>query len=187
MKKKNKILGIAIIVMGAVLSFINMGSGITTYAGGIYSDLESFNVVLAPRYKGKSDIMYLNGPQIISVWLKMPNRKIENKNITVSVYLMTDDGVRYTTHEKGFNSGYIRNSAGEGQYYKIGDYRLDEPIKGSVHYEVSGSWTTSQPADLVVRRQEASKVPFENKLAFLGGAFILGSGIWLLTYKKGEN
>jgi hypothetical protein len=185
MKKKNRILGILIIALGGILSLFNMVSGITVYAAGKYSDLESTKIVLTRGFKGKSEMMFLNGPQTVSVWLKMPDRKIENQDISVSVYLTTEEGNRYTTHEEGFGKGYVRNSFGAGQYYKIGDYLIDEPFKGYLHSEVRGSWTTSRPADLVVRRQEASKVPFENKLAFLGGVLIIGGGIWLLSYREG--
>ena len=178
MNKAKFILGIFITILGGAVMLISMVFGIIHFAGSLYRnvqildiDLKTFNVVQ------KTTIFELKKGQIISAWLKYPNRRLENENFNIYIHFVDKNEVIPGKLGASFSSGYFRNSAGQGQYYWLGEHDFNKNFNGCIQYKTTGSYLPTETGKLVLRQSLPFSLPVKHLLFFMAGIFILIIGI----------
>jgi hypothetical protein len=114
-----------------------------------------------------------------SVWLKVHNRQIENKDFVISVSFVGENGKKKAELAKNFRFGYLRNSAGKEQYYKLGSHLFENDFSGYLSYTTSGTWIPPFEGFLVIRR-----LPLRQISVFLIGIIILITGIGTIAKNR---
>ena len=179
MRPKEKfILGTFITIAGGTLLITSLVFGIISITSGLYEDVYTYPVLLS--VKNQQDIagtFSAQEDQILSFWLKVPDRRIENKNFKLSINI---EG--YITHsqkswQSDFTFGYLRNSSGQGQYYQLGTHRFSKDFYGSLSYTAHGKWVAPYNAYLVVRKIKSLQWPKIQTLFFALGFLVLLLGI----------
>lgn len=171
-------MGIVITVLGGLVMLVSMVSGIIHFAGSMYRNvkildvnLKTFNVIQ------KTTPFELKKGQNISVWLKYPDRRLENKNFNIRIHFVDKNEVIPGKHGASFSVGYYRNSAGQGQYYWLGEHDFKDSFKGYMQYKNTGSYVPTETGKLVLRRSLPLSLPLKHILYFMAGIFILIIGI----------
>lgn len=179
MQYKNKfIAGIFIIILGSGIMLFTMIQIIILSAGYLYKNVQEFPVTfVSDETPGQTPNFTLPVGGPFSVWLRLPDRKIENKNIIFSVYLMTSEGQTFKTFKEDFNIGYFRNSVGQNQYYRLGSFPVEEEFDGYFVYSHKGSWLPPYPGQLTVREIKGGVFPVKHILVFVLGLYLLLIGI----------
>lgn len=178
MRDKEKfILSIIITIIGGTIMITSLVFGILKITNGLYEDVFKYPVKLslknatetAGRFNAKTD-------EILSFWLKVPDRRIENQDFKLLVKINDPATNTSTSWKHDFNFGYLRNSSNEGQYYQIGTHRFLKPFNGNIDYISQGSWVPPYNAYLVVRRVKALKLPKIEIILFMIGIIIVLKG-----------
>jgi len=178
MKKGKLILGIIITIIGGVTILKGMISGIYYFSGSLYENIQQFPINLSKA--SITDFFNANSDDDLSIWLKVPDRQIENKDITVIVEIIERHNNKLlSSYEEDFNFGYFRNSDGHGQYYKIGSYTFNNDIEGYLKYMKQGTWKIPYNGELVLRKSNFSfSFGFFKQIIFIAiGIVILIIGI----------
>lgn len=176
--KEKFILGIFITIGGGTLLITSLVFGIFSISNGLYEDVYTFPVLLslkndqaiAGTFSAQMDDVY-------SFWLKVPDRRIENKNFQFSAIIDDLSSDTKTTWENDFSFGYLRNSSGQGQYYQLGTHRFNKPFYGSLNYISYGKWVAPYNAYLVIRKVKSLQWPKVHILFFLAGFISIFIGI----------
>ena len=176
--KEKFILGIFVTIAGGTLLITSLVFGIISMTNGLYEDVYTFPVRLS--LKNNQDIagtFNAKADEVFSFWLKVPDRRIENKDFQLSV-IIDDLGSRgQTTWHSDFTFGYLRNSSGQGQYYQLGTHRFNKEFFGSLNYIAHGQWVAPYNAYLVIRRVKSLKWPKIQIILFAIGFIVLFQGI----------
>ncbi len=166
--------GIAIIIIAGFITVYGIVGGISYFSGTIYSDdvvypvnLKRKNVVYATaRFATALDVER-------SLWLKVNDRSIEKKDMQFLVRIIDDKGEVHAEFEEDFRRGYLRNSSGKAQYYRLGAHSFPAGFSGYFQYVVKGGWIPSHDGILAVRNRQNSEVPYRY-------AIIMGVGVMML-------
>ncbi len=181
------IFGILITVAGGIIIATSMVFAIMHFAGSLYKDLHIFNINLqATPVPLKTKEFSIKEGKELSLWLKLPNREIENKDFAMSVFLIGKNDIVDTKFNEDFRFGYFRNSSGEGQYYKIGKHHFHSGFNGYFRYETKGKWVPSFEGKLVLRQDSSSFYPVKQIGLFVVGIFVLVVGIGTIV-KNSKN
>ncbi|MCG2712912.1 MAG: hypothetical protein L6416_11405 [Candidatus Omnitrophica bacterium] len=176
--KEKFILGIFVTIVGGTLFITSLVFGIISITNGLYEDAYTFPVRLS--LKNNQDIagtFSARTDEVLSFWLKVPDRRIENKDFQLSVIIDDLTSREKTTWHSDFNLGYLRNSSGQGQYYQLGTHRFKKDFYGSLNYIAHGQWVAPYNAYLVIRRVKSLQLPKLHILLFTIGFIMLFQGI----------
>jgi hypothetical protein len=102
---------------------------------------------------------------------------LENKNFNISIHFVNKNEIVPGKLGESFSAGYSRNSAGQGQYYWLGEHDFDDSFKGYIQYKNAGSYVPTATGKLVLRQSLPFSLPVKHLLFFIGGIFILIIGI----------
>lgn len=170
--------GIAIVIVASLITLYGLIGGISYYAGSLYRDEVAFpislhrkNIVLPTAGYGVAE------ESRRSMWLKVTDRKIENKDLQLKVRVIDGQGEVLTEAEEDFRMGFLRNSAGKGQYYRLGNIDFPAGFHGHFQYVSTGSWEAPYDGTLVLRYREKSTLPFKHGLVLAVGIMILMIGL----------
>lgn len=174
--------GVLLAVIGGIISITSMVSGIIYIAGGLYKDINTFPLKLsdseAPLQEAfRTPDFPVKSNNLISVWLKVPDRKIENKDFSITGSIREKTGKVITDFDENFKFGYFRNSYGEGQYYRLCKHYFEIDSEVYLSYTTSGEWTPPYKVALVVRQSKSFSIPMKEIVFFIIGIFILITGI----------
>lgn len=185
MRKIKLILGIIIAILGSFITVVSMVSGISHFAKGLYEDIYSFPVRLSITIENmKTDYLEINAGNNLSIWLKVPDRRIENEDLVFSVYFIKQAGEETVEIKKNFKFGCFRNSSGQGQYYRLGTHYFEENFSGYLSYAIKGTWIAPYEGALVIRRSNPFSLPLKQIIFFAIGIFILIIGICTILKNK---
>ncbi len=176
--KEKFILGIFVTIAGGTLLITSLVFGIISITNGLYEDVYTFPVRLS--LKNNQDIagtFSAKADQVFSFWLKVPDRRIENKDFQLSVIIDDLASSAQTTWHSDFTFGYLRNSSGQGQYYQLGTHRFNKDFYGSLNYIAHGQWVAPYNAYLVIRKVKSLQWPKIQILLFAIGFIVLIQGI----------
>lgn len=176
--------GILLTVLGGCFMLTGMVLGIVRLASGSYRDIYSFPISLTQENQSYQHLRFRTKGKIdYTFWLKMPDRKIEHKKFKFSLALVSKDRAQHARFEENFRFGYLRNSAGGGQYYRLGRYRSENEFNGYLLYQSSGKWKPASAGSIVLRRQEKVSAPLKSIGVFSVGlvGLILGIGTLMLN------
>lgn len=175
--------GIVIALLGGAIMLFSMLSAIIHLTGKLYKDIRTFNINLqASRTSSVTAKFSIEKEKALSLWLKLPNRQIENKDFKIDVFLIGENDALDAKFGEDFKLGYFRNSSGKGQYYKLGSHSFPSGFNGYLRYEAKGKWAPPFKGELVLRESSASSFPVEQIKLFVAG--ILGLVIGISTIVK---
>jgi hypothetical protein len=182
MKTGKLIAGILITVTGGLVMSVSMVFGIIHLAGNLYRDVVSLDVdLLRPEVELKTMVFAVKPGHRLSFWLKYPNRRLENKNFTISLSAVSGSNLKICKFEQRFRNGYYRNGNGYGQYYWLGSHDFKKAFRGYLNYCTSGSYMPASKARLVLRERLPFPWPWKQGAVFLCGMFVLFAGIAVIT------
>ncbi|MCK5534189.1 hypothetical protein KAI68_03660 [bacterium] len=179
MNKKKFILGIFITVLGGVIMIVSMVLGIVTVAKGLYEDVYVFPVTLSISTENlKTNSFTAKKGKGFSLWLKVPDRRMENKDFQISGSFINQKAEVIGDFKENFKLGYLRNSFGRGQYYKLGVCRFERDFQGWINYTIGGKWSPPYNGFLVIRQRKSFSFPVREIGVFGVGIllFIIGVG-----------
>jgi hypothetical protein len=178
MNKTKILLGILIAIAGGVVMITSMVFAIINFAGNLYEDIHVFNINLqTPSAPSITTGFSIKEEKDLSLWLKAPNRQIENKDFEIEVFLIEKNDSADTKFNEDFRFGYSRNSSGEGQYYKLGKHSFQSGFNGYFRYKTKGTWVPAFKGNLVLRQELTSSFPVKQMGFFVIGIFVLVVGI----------
>ena len=120
MNKIKVILGILITVAGGIIMVTSMVFAIIHFAGNLHEDIRTFNINLQNSPTSSATQKFsIKEEKSLFLWLKLPNRQIENKDFEIDVSLIRENDIEEAKFNEDFRFGYFRNSSGKGQYYKF--------------------------------------------------------------------
>ncbi len=178
MNKLKFIVGIFIIIFGGIIMIISLVFGIVHIAEGLYKDVYAFPVSLSiSPENSKTDSFTAKKGDEFSVWLKVPDRRIENKDFKMSGFFVNQKAEVISEFKENFKFGYLRNSFGRGQYYKLGVYSFERDFQGWISYTIRGKWSPSYNGFLVIRRRKSFSFPVRETGVFVAGILLLIIGV----------
>ena len=185
MHKVKFTLGIVFAVLGGTIMLFSMVSAITHIAGSLYEDLRTFNIDLRNSPSSSTTSVFsLAEEKSLSLWLRLPDRRIENKAFAIDVFLVGKNDTVEDEFNEDFKFGYSRNSSEEGQYYKLGSHSFPGGFNGSFRYETTGEWVPPFNGQLVLRQGSAFSVPVKQIGFFVAGIFVLLVGIGTIAKNR---
>jgi len=190
MNRAKVTLGILITVAGGIIMVTSMVFAIIHFSGNLYEDIQTFNINLRTSSAPSTTTEFsIKEGKDISLWLKLPNRQIENKNFVIDISFIYGNDMVETKFNEDFSSGYFRNSSGKGQYYKIGKHLFRNSFNGYLSYKTKGKWVAPFRGALVLREDPASSFPIKQIGLFIIGIFVLVVGICTIAKnsKKTDN
>jgi hypothetical protein len=172
MSKSKRFFAVVVTVIGAGVMTFSLFAGIKHLAESSYKDIATFPVRLVQM----SQQMYtaplsLPAAKEYSLWLKTPNRQIQNQDFSIEAALIDVSGQQVAGLKKGFRGVSHRNGSRGWNYYRLGLFSLPSSFQGSTRYEMFGSWSAPFEAFLVIRQPVS--VSFPRAIVFLFGAGIV--------------
>lgn len=179
--------GIALIIISALITIYGIVGGVSQISAHKYRDDVVFPVTLqSPQRELQTAIFTAGADETRSFWLRYPNRRLENKDLQFRLRVVDVNGKALAEWNQDFRAGYLRDSAGRWQYYKIGQQAFGAGFKGYFHYMTAGSWRPQSDGVLVLRDKGEGAVPFKY-LAVIGvGVMILVIGFRQLPVAKSK-
>lgn len=185
-RKERIVLGIMAAIFGGTVIITSLVFGIISIANDRYDDLYTFTVRLTGQ-KDLSPCGYFAARQKekLSFWLKVTDRRIENRDFQLSVKIIDYNKAIDTTWKNDFRFGSWRNGSNQGQYYHLGTYDFKNDFNGSLYYKNSGKWIAPYNGTLVIRRIKPFKIPWRDLGFFCSGLllFVLGLKTFLSNKK----
>ncbi len=176
--KEKFILSIFVVIIGGTLLITSLVFGIISVSGGLYDDVYTFPVQLSLQNEPSiAGTFSARSEEVYSFWLKVPDRRIENKDFQLSVIIDDLASRTQTTWHNDFTFGYVRNSSGQGQYYQLGTHRFNTDFFGSLNYTAYGKWVAPYNAYLVIRKVKSLQWPKVQILLFIIGFIVILQGI----------
>lgn len=186
MKISKLVIGILTTVCASLILIACLVLGISYFTGRYYIDIKSFDFQAEDGLSKSENIELFQGDY--SFWVKMPDRKIENKNAQISVLLFSHSGEEEASMEEDFSFGYYRNSSGEGQYYLVGSHNFSEDFSGALNFVFTGDWSSSQSGEMVIREAHPNNLITKEALILLGaillGVLLLIAGIKVISRSR---
>jgi hypothetical protein len=184
-KKEKLVLGIIVAIFGGTMMITSLVFGIIEIVNSRYDDLYTFTVKLAGQKNDAACGNFLaRNKENLSFWLKVPDRRIENKDFQLSVNITDVNKAIDVTWKNDFNFGYWRNSSEQGQYYHLGTYDFKQDFNGSVCYKTSGKWTAPYNGALVIRRVRPIKISFRDLGLCSSGLLLMILGLKAILKNK---
>ncbi len=184
--KERIVLGIMAAIFGGTVIITSLVFGIISIANSRYNDIHTFTVTLT----GQKEVSACGNftakkNEHLSFWLKVPDRRIENRDFQLSVNISDFNKATDTTWKNDFRFNSWRNSSGQGQYYHLGTYDFKNDFTGSICYKNTGKWVAPYNGALVIRRIKPFKMPWRDLGFFLSGLllFVLGLKTFLKNKK----
>jgi hypothetical protein len=182
MNRLKLIIGIIITVIGGGGMITAMVFGIIEVAGGYYINVWEHPVNLSITGQTLfTDTFEVGSNSHFSIWLKLPDRQIENKSISISGQVNSLSSKRLANFSENFNFGYVRNSSGKNQYYRLGQIAFDKKDSVFLSYKMEGKWSAPYDGYIVFRKASGIKVPVRQIIMFLLATLILIVGIVAIT------
>lgn len=181
MKKSKFILGIAIAVLAGLIMLESVITGIFHFTGKLSEDFQIFNIELqASQAPHKTSFFSAKKGQLFSVWLRLSNREVENKNLSIAVFLIDEDENIKKEFREDLRFGHFRNSAKKIRYYKLGAYDFKKGFRGYIQYELDGTWTPTETSALVLRKSPPLRLPLKQIGFFMVGIIALIVGLEII-------
>lgn len=178
MNKSKFILAIVIAILGGFIMLESMISGMFHFTGELHEDFQVYSIELqASRTPLKTSFFSAEEDQLLSVWLRYSNRRIQNKNIVIAVSLIDEDENVIKEFREDFQFKPFRNSSKKIRYYKLGEYEFEKAFRGYIQYEFEGTWTPSETSALVLRKSSPVRLPLKQISFFVVGIFALVVGL----------
>jgi hypothetical protein len=187
MNRSKFVLGIAIALLGGAVMLESMLSGVSHFTGRYYGDFQTYSIELqASQLPLKTSFISVQKDQLLSVWFRYSNRRIDHKELKIAVFLIDEDENLIRKFEKDLRFGRFRNSKKKVRYIKLGEYRPGKEFRGYLHYKLAGTWTPTKTSALVMRKSPPVMLPLKQLGFFLAGliTLIAGSETIVKTYKK---
>lgn len=183
--KNKRLLAITVTVMGGLAVLMALLAVISSFAGGLYEDVHVFELDLKGSSKPLRTTQFTRVDQRdFSLWLKLPDRQIENKQIEFDVLLIGKGGTVDAKFKQGFLSGFVRNSSGKGQYYRLGEHSFEKGYTGAFRYQVRGSWKPPFKGKLVLRQSLSASVPIQSIGFLIMSILLLLFGVGMIKYSR---
>ncbi len=123
------------------------------------------------------------GDVYLTLWLKVPGRAIETKEISFTANFINATGANVSQIVKEFGFFHTRTSVADGQLYKIGAHRFSNGFIGSLHFIRISEWNPNYDAMLLVKMTDPKSEI--NPLYYAGiitlGALLITFGILLMN------
>ncbi len=172
------IVGIIIAIVGGTLFVTSFVFGVLHLLNGSYLDMYSFPVRLSAieENPGIGEFTVKNKNEL-SFWLKVPDRRIENQNITLTVEISDHSDKTITSFCGIFKGKDFRNGLSFGQYYYIGKYLFDKNFKGKIKYTNAGQWIAPYNGmRVIIIAKPYSPPPLNFALSSIIGLFVFLKG-----------
>ena len=178
MNKLKFILGSFIIIFSGIMMIVSMVLGIVSVAKGLYKDVYTFPVSLSiSTESSKTDSFTAKKGDDFFVWLKVPDRRIENKDFKTTGFFINQKAEVISEFKENFKLGYLRNSFGRGQYYKLGVHSFESDFQGWINYTIGGKWSPPYNGFLVIRQRKSFSFPVREIGVFVAGILLLIIGV----------
>ncbi|MBU1043040.1 MAG: hypothetical protein KJ915_01425 [Candidatus Omnitrophica bacterium] len=185
-KKEKLVLVVIAIIISSTIMITSLVFGIIQIANSKYDDLYTFTVKLAGQKTDSACGNFIaKKNEHLSFWIKIPDRRVENKDFQLSVNITDFNRAIDTTWKNDFRFGSWRNGTEEGQYYHLGTYDFKSSFNGTLCYKTSGNWIAPYNAALVIRRKARFKMPWRDFKFFNLGLLLFALG--LSTFLKNKN
>lgn len=172
------ILSIIVTLVGGIMMTVSMIFAVIHVVNNIYEDIQLINIdPPITSLTQTSSSFSIQQDQLISFWFNVPNEKVENKDIQITLSLFDRSGGLLTTIKKEFNSTFTRHSDGEQHYYKLGSYHFETAFEGVLQTRFDGSWLVDVPSKLILRQLSSTLIPVQQFYFFLLGIVILIIGV----------
>ncbi|MFH1459572.1 MAG: hypothetical protein ABIG64_04280 [Candidatus Omnitrophota bacterium] len=183
--KERMILGIILTIIGGTILITSLVFGIIKLANGRYEDINIFSARLtAQNKKINAGTFIANANESLSFWLKVPDRRIENRDFLLSVSIEDQNNQALATWMNNFSLGSLRNSSGFGQYYGLGTHYFHNDLVANLTYKIQGQWIAPYKGYLVIRKTRPLKIPTKHILCFTLGIIIIFSGVGIIIKNK---
>ncbi|MBU1086271.1 MAG: hypothetical protein KKD05_01995 [Candidatus Omnitrophica bacterium] len=185
-KKEKLVLAVIAIIISGTVIITSFVFGIIQIAHSRYDDVYTFTIKLTGQKKDLACGNFIAAQnEHLSFWLKIPDRRIENKDFQLSVNITDNNKAIDTTWKNDFRFGSWRNGTEQGQYYHLGTYDFKSNFNGTVCYKTSGSWIAPYNGALVILRRARFKMPWRDLKFFSFGLLLFALG--LKTFLKTKN
>ena len=175
--KEKFILAIFVTIAGGTLLITSLVFGIFSISNGLHEDVHTFPIRLSVKNtENAAGTFRARKDEVFSFWLKVPDRRIENKNFQLKVIIDDLTSPAQTTWQSDFTFGYLRSSSWQGQYYQLGTHRFNSDFLGSLNYTANGKWLAPYNAYLVIRRVKSLKWPKLHLILFVIGFIAIFQG-----------
>ena len=108
----------------------------------------------------------------LSLWLKVPGRAIETKDIVFTANFISTMGTNTIQVVKEFGFFHTRTSVVGGQLYKIGEHHFSNGFVGNLKIRRESDWNPKYEATLLVKSMDSKN---KINLLFFSGIFTLGA------------
>ena len=184
MSKGKLLIGIFIIVFGTGLIFTNLFVGIKEMVKSGFEEAYAFPITFERLISQNTPSFYLDPGEKVSVWLRLPDRKAENKDFSFHVTVINEAGETVEQMAEDFRFGYFRSSYGRGQFYRIGKFRTKQPLNGIMIFQAGGEWAPDQGGELVLRKEKGAKVSLTVVFGLMVGITLVILGVMRLALKE---
>ncbi|MFH1063194.1 MAG: hypothetical protein V1747_09990 [Candidatus Omnitrophota bacterium] len=173
--KEKIVFGMLCAIIGGTVMITSLVFGVIQTAHSRYDDLYTFSIKLSGQKKDTACGNFVaRKKEHLSFWLKVPDRRIENRDFQLSVNVTDFNKAIDTTWKNDFKLGFWRNSSEQGQYYHLGTYEFKNNFNGSICYKTSGKWIAPYNGALIIRRVKPFKISFP-ALGFFSAGLLLFS------------
>ncbi len=186
MSKSRLWVGITIIVFGTALVFTNLLVGIKDTVRDSFSRALVFPVSFERLIAHTTPGFSLAPGEKVSVWLRMPDRSVENKDFTFALTVINGAGEMVKEMAEDFRAGYFRSSYGRGQFYRIGVLKSAVPLNGVMIYQTTGTWVPEPGGELVLRQERKVAVALPVVFGLMVGVTLVILGVMRLSLKDPE-
>ncbi|MCK5477127.1 MAG: hypothetical protein KAI55_04360, partial [Candidatus Aenigmarchaeota archaeon] len=171
MNRLRIILGKIIVLFGAIMITCSVILCVLSFTEEQYEDMQIFKINISDTVENSIHFS-ANLKEPMSIWLKVQDRELENKNFSINVFFIGPKGTELVTFKENFHFGYYRNSLDNGHYYKLGSYGFDEAFNGNIKYTITGTWFPSYDGFIIMRCQKPFFIPWEEIILFITGSLI---------------
>ena len=157
--------------------------GVTRFANGLHEDIYIFPARFSKlKDMETAGLFAAKKGENLTFWLKVPDRRIENKNFSFEAAIFNHRGKKKISYRTDFNYNHVRNNSGVGQYYLLGTHYFQSDFNGAIKYISSGVWLAPYNGSIVIRKTTSRTLPLKEFEFFLLGFLLCLNGI--KTVKK---
>ncbi|MBU4304297.1 MAG: hypothetical protein KJ893_01515 [Candidatus Omnitrophica bacterium] len=156
------IVAMLLIIISGTMMITSLVFGLTRFANGLYEDIYIFPARFSKLKDMETAGMFTakKGGNL-SFWLKVPDRRIENKNFSFEAAIFDHKGMKRVSYRTDFNYNQIRNNSGVGQYYLLGIHYFQSDFNGAIKYISSGIWLAPYNGSIVIRKSTLGSFPLK--------------------------
>lgn len=155
------IVAIIMSIIGGTMMITSLVFGLTRFSDGLHEDIYIFPARLSKlKDMETAGLFTAKKGENLSFWLKVPDRRIENKNFSFEISIFNQKGNKKISYRTDFNYKHIRNNTGVGQYYLLGTHYFQKRFEGLIKYVSSGMFLSPYNGSIVIRKTTTGTFPF---------------------------